>query len=289
MDAKVIRAIVNDVNPPIQGKPMQLTKELSSEIAGTTPFWAALLKKRDIRDADGGDEYVTGLIETFGRIYAGLKAKGMQSVLVPLALDTLYTLDEELQKNDMGLSDEYPALEMIDVKAQGAFGGGILMAYALLETAIAIMGGKKQQRPGMLPELTENRQDPGSDLSQSLAEDLLVGVPEETATPVDPAPGPQNPPPSQPANPRFSEWSAEAQKAVEQLAAQPQFSLNVYFVDDGFEIRGDVQPNLRAAARTFDLIYALFNRDARLVPGKHGGLEFSLHIASDRGKAGGLS
>jgi hypothetical protein len=292
MEAKRIREIVNEVNPPTKGKGMSITSELSAEIARTTPFWAALLRKRDLRDAEGGDEYVGGLLETFSRIYTALKSHGTQGILTALDLDTLYNLDAELQKNEMGLCDEYPALELVDVKSQGTFGAGTLMAYALLETAIAIVDSPKGQRQpepaqtiGSVEENTlMSEVSEALAPAQSLVDDLMAGLPEEGSQPPPPAPGPQNPPPSTPLNTAdLQGWAEDAHRAAEQMAAQPVFTLNGYATPDGYEIRGDVPPSLGAAARTFDLIYAIFRRDAILIPAKHGGLEFSIHIPAKIG------
>jgi len=290
MDVAEMRKIVNEVNPPLRGKPMTLTKELSSEIAAAVPFWAPLLKSRDIRDTEGGDEYVTGLIETFGRIYMALKARGVHGSLYTLDLDTLYNLDAELQKNDLGLPDEYPALEMAAVKEMGAFGAGILMAYALFETALAVNGSSTAPKAIQIPQ-----QDP----MQSLMDDLTAGLPEvETSEPqVDGSPTPVEfdpesevkhaPPlmtltPGGPTRPATLGWSWGAAQAQTPLA--PLMILGIYPSENGLVVRGELPPTLSGAAQAYNVIKAIFGLDANIHMGTKG-LEFSFAYVTKGGRS----
>lgn len=268
MDANEIRKIVNEVNPPMRGKPMTLTKEISGEIAQVIPFWADLLRKRDIRDAEGGDEYVTGLIETFSRIYTALKARNVHGVLAPLDLPSLYSLDTELTKTDMGLPDEYPALEMAGVKEMGSFGAGILMAYALFETALAIDGNPKTPVP-------KPQAAPQPEESQSLVDDLLAGLPEETSSPprlgaAVTAMTAMTPPnlagKGVPVNPEPAR--------VRPPQTPPLMTLRVYTTANGIEVKGDLPSTLYGVSQAYNVVAEIFAQDANIVMGPTG-LEFS--------------
>jgi hypothetical protein len=277
MDDSKIRGIVNEVNPPVKGKPMTITKELSGEIAAATPFWAPLLRNRDIRGAEGGDEYITGLIETFSRIYSGLKAANAHGVLSKIDLDTLYSLDAELSKSDMGLPDEYPALEMANVSEMGSFGGGVLMAYALLETALAIgekAGGPPAGEPP--PSIGAPQVDPG----QSLADELLAGLPEETSTPVTAPPPPPPPAPEKTAEPPFirDNWQPD----VAQPLPVPIMTLGIYRTDTGLLVKGGIPATLSGAAEAYGLVRGIFGTDANISMGPTG-LQFTIPLATQKG------
>ncbi len=281
MDVKRIRAIVNEVNPPVKGKPMTLTKELSNEIAKTTPFWEALLRKRDIREAEGGDEYVTGLIETFSRIYTALKEGAVHGALAALDLDTLYRLDAELQQGDLGLLDEYPALEMAGVKELGSFGAGILMAYALLETALAILSDVDA------PSTKKTATSPPQEDTQSIIGDLLTDLPEEVpnqqiapASTKDESYRPvltENPEPTQdkPANNWFKNWDFNNESVTTRQV--PLIVLGIFPTEDGIVVRGDLPPTLSGAAQVRDFVKTIFNRDDADISMGARGLEFSFN------------
>ena len=281
MDANEIRKIVNEVNPPVRGKPLTLTTELSAEIAQVSPFWKDFLRKRDIRDAEGGDEYVTGLIETFSRIYTALKARNVHVVLAPLDLPSLYNLDTELSKSDMGLPDEYPALEMAGVKDMGSFGAGILMAYALFETALAVDGNPK--KPAPKPPAA-----PQAEAPQSLVDDLLAGLPEdETSSPaptenIGPMKGTPVRPPSSKTEKKssFLDWNFDPQMGRSQPA--PLMLLGVYPAADGILVRGEIPPTLAGAAQAYNVVQVLFGRDANISAGPRG-LEFSFAYPQEGG------
>jgi hypothetical protein len=278
MDANEIRKIVNEVNPPVKGKPLTLTTELSGEIAKAIPFWAALLRKRDIREADGGDDYVTGLIETFSRIYTALKARNAQGILAPLDLDTLYNLDAELQKSDMGLPDEYPALEMIAVKEQGSFGAGTLMAYALFETALAILAG---------PGATDTRAarapaPPQEEAPVSLVDDLLAGLPEDETsyTPRlgEPVPTPRELAPEPDPTPAPPPAPSAAQ--VRPAQQPPLMSLRIYTTANGIVVKGDLPATLYGVSQAYNVVATIFGQDANISTGPNG-LEFSFSYAQE--------
>jgi hypothetical protein len=279
MDASKIRGIVNEVNPPVKGKPMTLTKELSGEIAQSIPFWAPLLRNRDIRSAEGGDEYVTGLIETFSRIYSGLKAANAHGVLSKIDLETLYSLDAELSKSDMGLPDEYPALEMANVSTMGSFGAGVLVAYALLETAIAIgEGAQGQPAAGPPPSLGAPQEEPG----QSLADELLAGLPEETSTPVTAPPSPPPAPsePAAPAEPAFirDNWKPDAARPL----PVPIMTLGIYRTDTGLLVKGGLPATLSGAAEAYGLVRGIFGTDANISMSPTG-LQFTIPLTTQKG------
>lgn len=286
MEANEIRKIVNEVNPPIRGKPMSLTKELSSEISNTVPFWAALLRKRDIRDAEGGDEFITGLIETFSRIYTALKAKGAQGILTPIDLDTLYNLDTELSKSDMSLPDEYPALEMVDIKGQGSFGAGTLMAYALFETALAVLSGPGATDTGTAHTPAPQTKEP----IQSLVDDLLAGLPEETSSPTPTEnTGPMGKTPVSPPSskteekPSFLDWNFDPQ-SVRPAATPPAMVLEIYITTEGIKVRGKLPPTLHGAAQAYNIVSTIFKTDANIVMGP-GGPEFTFTYAQEGGQS----
>lgn len=273
MDTNEIRALVNkDVNPPVKGKPMTLTKELSGEIARTAPFWAPLLRNRDIRSADGGDEYVTGLIETFARIFSIMKERGVQAYLSNIELDTFYNLDAELQKDDMGLSDEYPALEMADVKSMGPFGAGILMAYALFETALAVQG----PAPTTAPPRVAEKEVFDAGVSQSLMDDLTAGLPENETSNPEP-----NPVPAQKSV--MMAWSEANQKAMRPVVTTPLMLVGIYPTPNGVMVKGELPLTLSGVAQAYNIVKTIFGLDANISMGPNG-LEFSFAYVQEGGK-----
>lgn len=271
MDANEIRKIVNEVNPPVRGKPMSLTKEISAEIAQVIPFWADLLRKRDIREAEGGDEYVTGLIETFSRIYTALKARNAHGVLAPLDLPSLYSLDTELTKSDMGLPDEYPALEMAGVKEMGSFGAGILIAYALFETALAVDGNPRTTPAPPAPP-------PGEEPVQSLVDDLLAGLPEETSIPTAAPPKPE----AVAKKPSFMDWDYDAKKMTPAQVA-PMMIVGIFPTANGIMVKGELPSTLSGVAQAYNIVQTIFGLDANISMGPKGP-EFSFTYLQEGGK-----
>jgi len=291
MDANEIRKIVNEVNPPTKGKTgsLTLTADLSGEIAQVTPFWSALLRNRDIRDSEGGDEYITGLIEAFARIYVALKTRNLHGMLAPLDLDTLYSLDTNLQQNDMGLADEYPALEMVNVKEMGAYGAGVLMAYALFETALAV---KDSTAPGTAPD------------AQSLADDLLAGLPEDetsnektvSSANTDPnigqrieigsTPLVQLQPGSASRTDGFSQatssdWSPHAKLTP---AKAPLVTIGIFRTQDGLELRGSLPQTMLEMSEAYSAIRSIFGAVNPGIRLGDNGLEFYVEfVQSQRG------
>jgi len=279
MDPNALRDFVNkEVDPPAKGKPMTLSKELSNEIASAIPFWAPLLRDRDIRGTDGGDEYVTGLIEAFSRVYSALKNHGAQTVLGVLDLDTLYNLDAELQSSDLGLLDEYPALEMASVKQMESFGAGILMAYALFETAIAVAGGNA---PKTAPAVQKEAPEPVT----GLMEDLMAGLPEEeTSKTAQSATTPPDFTLNQkgPVSPSFLNWNFDNEHARTSIA--PLMVLGVFPEKDGIVVRGELPHSLGGIAQAHQIVSALFGVDASVYMGQRGP-EFAIRYPTKGGRS----
>jgi hypothetical protein len=271
MDANAIRDfVVKEADPPVQGKGTTLDSDLSLEISKLVPFWAPLLRDRDIRDGEGGDAYVTGLIEAFSRIYRVLKEKGVHRILNTLELETLYSLDAELAKSDLGLADEYPALEMADVKSQGSFGAGVLMAYALFETAVAVTNGPVDAKytKGITPSTAPQKSQEAE--VQSLADDLLAGLPEEETSIPQPEPTPVAQPPGKKLAGMWTRWDFQQEPATQ----GPLMLLGIYPSENGLMVRGELPPTLSGASQAYNIVKAIFGVDANIHMGQKG-LEFS--------------
>lgn len=265
MDVNEIRDAVNKgVTPPKSGV-MTITRELSNEIAKVCPFWSPVIRDRDLQNSEGGDEYVSGLIETFSRIYTVLKERSLEAILNPLGLNTVYGLDKMLNEGDLGLFDEYPALELAGVREMGSFGGGILMAFALLETALSLTEGKVGREP--LPEKSDHRKiaGPPDPEAVSLVDEILgKSVPSD------------EPDHSEKTRANFREKPDVMKLSHQELRKEaPIMLLGIFPSANGIIVKGELPRTLSGMAQSYNIVKAIFGVDATVSMGEHG-LEFRI-------------
>jgi len=163
MSPDEVRKVVGGVIPPKNTGESTATRNERIEISQMCPFFGAIVKGEE--KGVERDGFLSGLSETFVRIWRALTTSGYQSVIAGLELKDLYAADERLRNAGTSMLEaEYPYIEM-HVPGKDQFGAGVRAAYGILEFALDMRTD--------VPDVEEQSLD---QTKEEIAGDLMSGI-----------------------------------------------------------------------------------------------------------------
>lgn len=176
-----IREVVGGVIPPKDQKEVTATTEEREEISKMCPFFGSIVKGEE--KGIERDGFLSGLTETFVRIWRALTENGYQALVSGLELNDLYAADKQLSETGTTMLEaEYPYISM-HVPGNDQFAAGVRAAYGIVEFTIE----KKASVPDMDEQsLDQTRESTAADLLGTIEDSDLMpkqGVAADTLIP----------------------------------------------------------------------------------------------------------